>query len=135
MSKDWALDVQQFIDKFHQDTQPTPCWPNQETINLRASLIKEEYQELTDAWMRRDLPETTDAILDLIYVLIGTLPALGIDPYPIWDAIHSANMAKEGGGRRGDGKIMKPPGWFPPYIKGLLQDQGYEGYGFNGGDE
>ena len=47
----------------------------------------------------------------------------GIDIRPIWDEVHRTNMAKEGGGSRTDGKIMKPAGWQPPDIAGLLARQ------------
>lgn len=119
----WVSDVGAFLDRFHQDKRAAPGWPEQSITDLRVRLIAEEYSELTDAWMRRHLPDTVDGILDLIYVLIGTLPALGIDADPVWDAIHSANMAKTGGDRRNDGKILKPKGWTPPDVAGLISAQ------------
>lgn len=42
---------------------------------------------------------------------------------PLYDAlveIHRTNMAKLGGERRADGKIMKPQGWTPPDLHGAL---------------
>lgn len=123
MSTNWLSDVQEFLDKFHQDSRQTPGWPPVEIINLRKRLITEEYLEMTNAWMCRDLPDTVDGILDLVYVLLGTLPALGVDAQPIWDAIHDANMAKAGGGKDERGKVRKPPGWVAPDVRGLLAKQ------------
>ena len=70
-----------------------------------------------------DLVEIADGLADLIYVLIGTSIAYGIDLEPIWDEVHKTNMAKVGGGVRGDGKILKPEGWEPPEIERLLVAQ------------
>jgi hypothetical protein len=36
-------------------------------------------------------------------------------------------MAKEGGGAREDGKILKPPGWVAPDIAGVLRKHGWLG--------
>lgn len=119
----WVDNVNDFLDKFHQDRKSIPAWPSDEVCDLRRKLIAEEYAELTDAWMRRDLPETVDAIIDLCYVLIGALPALGVEADPIWDAVHAANMAKAGGGKNENGKIQKPEGWTPPDIAALLRQQ------------
>lgn len=122
----WVSDVNDFLDRFHQDRQLSPGWPDDATMQLRSEMIREEYSELVEALMTRNLPDTVDAIIDLCYVLIGTLPSLGVEADPIWDAVHASNMAKVGGARRDDGKILKPEGWTPPDIRGLLNSQGVD---------
>ena len=42
---------------------------------------------------------------------------------PIWNLIHKSNMAKKGGGKRGDGKSLKPKGWEPPDIASEIRRQ------------
>ncbi len=37
-----------------------------------------------------------------------------------WDEVHRSNMAKVGGPIRGDGKRLKPEGWTPPDVAGVL---------------
>ena len=74
-----------------------------------------------------NLVELVDALADLDYVVEGTRIEFGINGKPIADAVHAANMAKVGGGIRGDGKINKPEGWQPPDIAGELRKQGWEG--------
>jgi hypothetical protein len=80
-----------------------------------------------------------DGIVDAIYVLIGAAITYGIDIRPVWQAVHAANMAKEGGATREDGKVQKPPGWQPPDIAGILAAQGplqlepVNGHDFDGG--
>lgn len=73
-----------------------------------------------------DLPALVDATVDLDYVVEGLRVRLGVDGDPIWEAVHAANMAKSTGPLREDGKRMKPEGWEPPDVEGLLREQGWE---------
>jgi predicted HAD superfamily Cof-like phosphohydrolase len=48
---------------------------------------------------------------------------MGIDLGPFFAEIHRTNMEKAGGPvRPSDGKILKPPGWKPPDIVGMLAE-------------
>ncbi len=76
--------------------------------------------------VRVDLPEWCDGTIDLDYVVEGARTAFGINTRPLWLAVQKANMAKAGGPvRESDGKRLKPPGWQPPDIAGLLKEQGW----------
>lgn len=68
-----------------------------------------------------DMIETIDGLCDLIYVVAGAAVTMGIDLDPFFEEVHRSNMAKDGGGTRADGKIMKPEGWQPPDIAGVLE--------------
>jgi predicted HAD superfamily Cof-like phosphohydrolase len=35
--------------------------------------------------------------------------------------VHRANLAKAGGPRRADGKLLKPPGWQPADVTAVLK--------------
>lgn len=87
---------------------------------LRVDLIQEELDELADAIACKSLSRTIDAVEDLLYVVYGTAEELGFDAAPFFDEVHRSNMAKVGGGQRADGKQLKPEGWTPPDIAGLL---------------
>jgi hypothetical protein len=52
--------------------------------------------------------------------------ALNLPLEAVFAEIHRANLAKHGGGRRADGKILKPAGWQPPQIAALLAAAGRE---------
>lgn len=131
-------DVAAFHEKFGVPVLTNPTVPRLGRINLRERLITEEYRELIEAMgfrrhgsdeeynTRADLPETADAIADLIYVLIGTAHEFGIPLQPVWDEVQRSNMAKEGGATRVDGKVMKPPGWVAPDIAGILKAHGWK---------
>lgn len=107
--------------------QPIGEWPSsrlpKERAWLRRELISEEFNELWSALRRESLIETADAMCDLIYVVVGTAVEMGIDLAPLWEEVHRTNMAKAGGPVRADGKRLKPEGWMPPDIVGILGDQ------------
>lgn len=147
-------DVRAFMEAFGQPLPTTPQWPDQETMDLRVRLKAEEFCEwLRDSgyifnvrvlepypygmihvvydnnageFTPRSLPKSADALIDDLYVTIGTLLAMGIDMWPLWKAVQRANMAKIGGPVV-NGKQMKPDGWTPPDIEGELRKQGWEG--------
>lgn len=103
-----------------------PAVPSPERIALRRSLINEEVNnELFPAMMENDLVGVADALADSIYVLIGTALEYGIPLGHVWVAVQNANMAKVDPktglvNKRADGKVLKPEGWTPPNIAGVL---------------
>ena len=73
-----------------------------------------------------DLPLFADALADLDYVVEGTRLEFGLNGDPIADEVHRANMAKLHDGKivkREDGKTLKPEGWTPPDIAGVIEKQ------------
>lgn len=124
MSNDWQADVTEFHRVFCPEQVATlPTMPIRAIRDLRVGLIIEELQELGDAFERSSVSNVADAIADLLYVVLGTAVACGIDIGPVWEVVHAANMKKAGGGRRADGKRLKPTGWEPPDIAGVLARQ------------
>jgi predicted HAD superfamily Cof-like phosphohydrolase len=131
------------------DGPTSPAEPKIRNGELRARLIAEEAAETVYALVGRDdairilleyayphphhtspgkdasnepnLEEAIDGIADTIVVCYGAAEAIGIDLEPFYDEVMRANMAKAGGPTRADGKRLKPPGWTPPDIKGVLE--------------
>jgi predicted HAD superfamily Cof-like phosphohydrolase len=116
----YTEDVIDFHDKFGLPIGSKPKIPSDGRIELRDTLITEEYIELTNALRGGDIEGIADGAADLIYVIIGTCLEYGIDIDRVWDEVHRANMNKVGGETREDGKILKPEGWEPPNIKKAL---------------
>jgi predicted HAD superfamily Cof-like phosphohydrolase len=91
---------------------------------LRLDLIEEELDELHVAMEDGNLVDAADAIADLLYVVYGTAVEMGLDADALVQEVHAANMRKlDGDGKpilREDGKVLKPDGWVPPNIKGVL---------------
>lgn len=142
--------VRAFHEKFAIPVLDRPQVPSDERVRLRLRLIAEEFQELMHACLDINddsafmmektldmiveecpvnviLPEAIDALGDLEYVIAGSACEFGTDMGPIFQAIHAANMRKDGGGQDAQGKIQKPPGWVAPDVAGLLRAQGWEG--------
>jgi predicted HAD superfamily Cof-like phosphohydrolase len=115
---------QAMVAAFHRKfgAEP-PSRPDLEQFpgQLRVSLIREEADEFARAVADGDLPEMVDALCDLLYVTYGAAVDLGVDLEPFFAEVHRSNMAKVGGRRRADGKWLKPEGWQPPDIAGLLR--------------
>ena len=112
MQQDWFADVLEFHVAMDAYIGTKPCEPDGEVRALRTSLDTEEWNELRSAVLASDLPLVADSIVDLIYVLIGRAISYGIDLRPLWDAVHKAKLAS-----------LKPEGWQPPDIIGLLHKQ------------
>lgn len=91
--------------------------------DLRVSLITEESNELVDALNKNDIVGAIDGMCDLIYVVMGTAVAMGIDLEPFYNEVHFTNMLKTIGPKRADGKQLKPANWEPPRIKLILDTQ------------
>jgi hypothetical protein len=113
--------VQADVEEFHRALEiPVHDTPAIRRPELRAELIREEAKETCDAIERGDLVEAIDGLCDVLCVVYGAALEFGIDLAPFWDEVHRTNMAKVGGPVRKDGKRLKPPGWTPPDIAGIL---------------
>lgn len=122
---DWYADVLAWSRVFCPEQIGTvPKVPSDDVCLLRSRLVLEEYEEFEWAMDLDKIPEMADAIADLIYVLLGTAIAYGIDMRPVWAEVQRSNLSKAGGERRADGKVQKPAGFTPPDIAGILERQG-----------
>jgi predicted HAD superfamily Cof-like phosphohydrolase len=90
---------------------------------LRASLIAEELEEFKTAQEKGDLAGIADALMDLIYVVIGAAIEYGIPP-ECFEEVHRSNMSKLGADgkpiKRADGKSLKGPNYSPPDLASIL---------------
>jgi predicted HAD superfamily Cof-like phosphohydrolase len=98
-----------------------------ETIALRVSLIQEELDEYQEAAEAHDLVGIADALSDLMYVVLGTYVAHGLQDVaePLFAEVHRSNMSKlDANGEvlyRSDGKVLKSTLWRPPDLKAILE--------------
>ncbi len=97
--------------------------PRLSRVKLRIKMIKDALEELELAIEANDMPEIADALSDLDYVIIGAGVEWGIYLPDVFDEVHRANMRKVGGPKDDLGKQLKPPGWKPPDIEGVLERQ------------
>lgn len=122
----WQTMVTTFQAKFGFPVGDKPRLLRRARIDARNLFVDKELDEMDRAADEDDLPGVADAIVDAIYFLVGTAVEMGIDLDPLFERVHMANMRKDGGMVREDGKLLKPPGWTPPDIEGALIEQGWE---------
>lgn len=116
--------VECFMKDAKQELPQRPEVPSTTICRLREALIIEETNELCEALADRNLVEIADGIGDLLYVVLGTAIACGIDIEPIFNEIHRSNMSKFiDGVLREDGKLVKGPSYSPANLKPILDLQ------------
>lgn len=113
------------IVEFHRALEipigPTPTgFLETDRMHLRLTLMTEEWEELKDAMDNQDVAEIAKECADLIVTILGTAAEYGLPFNEVWAEVHRSNMAKAGGPRREDGKILKPEGWTPPDIASVV---------------
>lgn len=99
---------------------------NRAVMDLRRNLLLEEVQEYVDADNENDVVSLVDGLIDIVYIVQGTLVELGVDFQECWDEVHSSNMTKidpETGKveKREDGKILKPPSYRRPDLRSVVR--------------
>ena len=91
--------------------------------NLYFNLVAEEFDELSIAYLKKDIVEVADACADIVWVVEGLMYSLGIDPQVVWDEIAKSNSSKTVDGKlikREDGKVLKPESYKAPNIQKAL---------------
>lgn len=130
---EWVQMVREFHCKFGQPVAERPGLISGTRARLRDSLIDEEAEEISDAICATlyDQPNhreaekiaaIADGLADEIFVCIGTALEYGIDLDRVFAEVHRTNMLKTGGGTSDAGKILKPPGWQPPRIREIIEE-------------
>jgi hypothetical protein len=130
-------DVKKFHETYGQPVGKFPHALDQDRIELRVGLIREEFEdELIPSLLSNDAVETYDAAIDILYVTMGLLVEMGMDPKPGFDEVQSSNMSKLGAdgkpilsrGMEEDGfpagKVLKGPGYFRPDLSAVLMKMG-----------
>ena len=118
-------DVKKFMETFGQMVRTKPQFPDEKTMQLRHSLIKEELGELEQAMKTKNLNEIADALTDILYVTYGAGYAYGIDLDKCFKEVQRANMSKLGKDGKPiyneKGKVMKGPNYSAPNLKQFVE--------------
>ena len=118
-------DVKTFMETFGQMVRTKPQFPDEETMQLRYDLIKEELNELEQAMKTKNLKEIADALTDILYVTYGAGYAYGINLDKCFKEVQRANMSKLGEDGKPiyneKGKVMKGPNYLEPNLKQFVE--------------
>lgn len=100
---------------------------------LKETLDKEAQKVLNQKKQVEPLVDEVDALIDLLYFTYGSFVMMNVDPEPIFNLVHQANMGKlfpDGKPRYHEvtGKVLKPDNWEKDYapegrIKNELERQ------------
>lgn len=116
--------VQEFHNRFRIQSSGIPNLENEDLIQLRVDLIDEEFSELKEAIVKKDIVGVADALTDILYVTYGAGDVFGIDLDECFNDVHSSNMSKldENGNPifRDDGKVLKGPNYRPPNLEKII---------------
>ena len=127
-------DIKDFHEKFGLEYNGKPRSLPGDMPDFRRDFMYEELQEYCDASVIDDKEEMFDALIDLMYVTLGTAYLHGFDFEEGWARVHAANMAKiravntesaalvkaMGTGRDPTYDVVKPEGWTPATLADLL---------------
>jgi predicted HAD superfamily Cof-like phosphohydrolase len=121
--------------QFHQtfrcfsQTMPIGAIPERE-YSVRYNLMQEELEEYRQASEAGDLTGVADALTDLMYVVLGTYIAHGLQDVAeeLFREVHSSNMSKlDANGQpiyRADGKVLKSELFRQPELGPILENNG-----------
>jgi predicted HAD superfamily Cof-like phosphohydrolase len=105
---------------------PSPALLQNKVMADRLEHLKEEVDEFGYANNMSDLPGCVDALIDTVYVALGTAIMMGLDENKFrecWLRVHQANMKKEvkkmAGHKFG---VSKPAGWRSPELGDILNN-------------
>lgn len=119
-------DVVAFHEKFGINYDGPPRELPHDIATFRMQFLDEELREYMDAVASHDLEKQFDALIDLVYVALGTAHLQGFQFRRGWKRVQQANMAKVRANsenkstRHATFDIVKPPCWVPPTLKDLL---------------
>lgn len=121
-------DVEDFHKKFGIHYGGPPRELPASLARFRMEFLNEEFKEYVDAVHLGDIEKQFDALLDLVYVAMGTALLQGFPWQNGWDEVQRANMEKQRVESAEDSKrlhkydIKKPDGWAPPKIADVLNE-------------
>jgi len=101
---------------------------------FRSGFLDEEIKEYLRAWQEGNLEKQMDALVDIVYVAMGTAYLHGFNFEEAWKRVHEANMNKiraqspDESERGSTFDVVKPEGWEPPILSDLMNmNQGLDG--------
>tara|TARA_R100000664_G_scaffold262_9_gene752 strand:- start:3686 stop:4141 length:456 start_codon:yes stop_codon:yes gene_type:complete len=130
MDKDTLIkDIDSFHKKFKFEKNDKVGIPdNNELVNFRTSFLMEELAEYTNAITKKDSAAALDALVDIVYIALGTAWLFNLPFEKAWDQVQKANMSKirtkSKSKKRGTSfDVVKPKGWIAPDIEQIIEEE------------
>lgn len=142
-------DIADFHKKYGIEYKGKPRFLPEELQRFRTKFLREELEEyelaieaaedeLQLSLLERDpgevlshMEKALDALVDLVYVALGTAHLHGFNFEEAWRRVHAANMLKirtpsaDQSSRGSSFDVIKPPGWVAPSHKDLVEDHAH----------
>ena len=130
MDKDTLLkDIDTFHKKYKFEKNDKVGIPeDNELVNFRTSFLVEELAEYTQAITKKDSAAALDALVDIVYIALGTAWLFNLPFEKAWKEVQTANMkkirAKSKSKKRGTAfDVIKPKGWKAPNIDQIVEEE------------
>ena len=126
---DLIKDIDQFHKKFGFEKNEKVGIPdNNELVNFRTSFLMEELAEYTQAITKKDAAGALDALVDIVYIALGTAWLFNLPFEKAWNEVQKANMskvrAKSKSKKRGTAfDVIKPKDWQAPNIERIVEEE------------
>ena len=134
---DLINDIDRFHKKFGFEKTDKPDIPDDpELVNFRTSFLLEELAEYSQAITKKDTAGALDALVDIVYIALGTAWLFNLPFEKAWKEVQRANMekirAKDTTGKRGTKfDVIKPKNWKPPNIDQIVEEEIEKNENFN----
>lgn len=123
MDKMWS-DIVAFHNKFKVPQSEAPSIELVDgLLDFRLGFMREELDEFVEAVELNDHVKAFDALIDLVYVAMGTAYVCQFPWQDGWDVVHAANLTKRRVEHASESKrgssydIVKPEGWISPELE------------------
>lgn len=133
MANMWR-DIEEFHTKFQISQAEIPSFHSDAMMEFRIKFLQEELDEFNEAWVAGDTTKAFDALIDLVYVALGTAYICNFPFEEGWQHVHEANMSKRrvrtksASKRNSEYDIIKPEGWVSPetMLQVILLEKTYQ---------
>jgi len=108
------------------ENENTPHLVPANIVAFRKAFLREELNELETAICCDDIVEIADALVDIVYVALGTAHHYGLPFDELFDEVQRSNMLKERASSAVQSKrnsvfdVIKPDNWEPPNLYDII---------------
>jgi predicted HAD superfamily Cof-like phosphohydrolase len=119
--------IEEFHLKFGLAYDGPPRELHEDLFDFRYKFMREELDEYQVAYYEENMEKQLDALVDLVYVALGTAYMQGFDFNEAFNRVHAANMKKvrvyiaEDSARGSTFDVVKPEGWVAPDLSDLVK--------------